>query len=103
MIGYFLLKLEFAVFRVVRLVSNVCDALIRAGVEIVDLITFELALDFVGARRLKGELAFGGVGWQNFESSGRQKPLSIGAISLLDGCATGKKKNDQREEEFHEA
>ena len=91
MIGDFLLELEFAVFRVVRLVSNIGDALIRAGVEIVDLIAFELALDFVGARRLEGELAFGGVGRQNLESSGRQKPLSIGAIGLLDGCATGKK------------
>jgi hypothetical protein len=36
-------------------------------------------------------LAFGGVGRQNLESSGRQKLLGIGAISLLDGCATGKK------------
>ena len=101
LIGDFLLELEFAVFRVVSLISNVGDALIRAAIEILDLLAFELALDLIGPRRLEGELTLGRVSRHILESGSRQKSLRVRAISLLDRCTTGQQHNHEEKEAFH--
>ena len=57
LIGDFLLEFELALFRIVSLTSDVGDALIRAGIEIINLLAFEFALDLTRGHRLERKLA----------------------------------------------